>query len=62
MYMVIVTDVYGDGQAVTINGENDEPQMFSSIEEIEKLKSEHSLMCCDWFAFDCETGQSQEMD
>ena len=63
MYIAIVTDVTEDGQALTINNlDTDEPQMFDCVEDIQELKYDHSLMACDWWAFNCETGRSTALN
>jgi hypothetical protein len=61
MFVAIVLDAMEDDQALTIN-EGDDPMMFRSIAEIQDLKDDHSLMACDWWAFDCETGKSTMLD
>jgi hypothetical protein len=57
MFIAIVLDAMEDDQALTIN-DRDDPMMFRSIAEIQDLKDDHSLMACDWWAFDCETGKA----
>jgi hypothetical protein len=44
-----------------IMGDDDDPAEFEDISEIVKLKSKHILRKHEWYAFNYETGQSEDI-
>jgi hypothetical protein len=62
MYIAIVTDALDDGSPLVITNEEDEPETFVRLSDIQELKEDHMLMACDWWAFDCETGKATLLD
>ncbi|MBD3261327.1 MAG: hypothetical protein GF334_06515 [Candidatus Altiarchaeales archaeon] len=63
MFIAIVTGAMEDDSALTINNEDDDyPAMFDNIADMQDLKDGHSLMACDWWAFDCDTGETRLLD
>jgi hypothetical protein len=62
VYIAIVTDALDDGSPLVITNEEDEPETFVHLSDIRELKAVHILVCCNWWAFHCETGSTTRLD
>lgn len=46
---------------LVIEDENDKPATFESIDQIREFAHDHILNSCQWWAFDLDTGESEEV-
>lgn len=46
---------------LALEDKNERIAMFGSIKEIQKIKSDHLLEPCTWWAFDLDAGEAEEV-
>jgi hypothetical protein len=61
-YIVIVDmDQPGNRRPVVLTDEEENPGMFQSLEAIVRLKAIHPLGVFTWWAFNWQTGESEDL-